>query len=84
MHASVRREVQSKVSGRGSDAYRLPPQAHESSSQDLPYLGQALLRRHQIGRQGIDVGKAAIGLVKTETGWRAHFAAARSRYRVSL
>jgi hypothetical protein len=46
MHASVGREVQSKVSGAGSD-HRLPlAQAHETSSQDLRYLGQALVGRH--------------------------------------
>ena len=59
-------------------------QAHESSSQDLPQLSQALVGRHQIGRQSVGAGKAAIGIVKTETGLCAHLAAARSRYPVSL
>jgi hypothetical protein len=85
MHASAEREVHLKVSARGSDADRLPPaQAHEPSGQDLPYLGQALLGGHQIGRQGIGAGRATIGIVKTETGLRAHLGRARFRYSVSL
>jgi hypothetical protein len=85
MHASGRREVQSKVSGAAGLGRRLPAaQAHETSSQDLRDLPQALFGSHQIGRQRIAARKAAIKIVVSTAGLCAHLAAARSRYSVSV
>ena len=65
-------------------AHRLPPaQAHESSSQDLRELGQALVGRHQIGRQGVGAGMAVVEIVDAGTGLRTHLSA-RPRYPVSF
>jgi hypothetical protein len=85
MHASLRRQVQSEVSGPGSDAHRLPSaQTHESSSQDLPQLSQALVGRHQIGRDGVGAGKAGIEFVASTVAVSAHSAAARSLFGLAL
>jgi hypothetical protein len=85
MHASLRREVQSKLSGRGGIAHRsLSAQAQEPGGQDLSDLGQALLGAQQIGRYGVGACKAVIEFVASNVAVRAHPAAARSRYSVSL
>jgi hypothetical protein len=75
MHASLRREVQSKVSGPGS-ADRLPPaQADQARRQDLSQLGQALLGGHEIRVQRIATRKAVIETAGTDAGLLVHPAA---------
>jgi hypothetical protein len=60
------------------------PQAHESGSQNLRDLAQALVGGHQIGRQRIAAREAVIKIVVSTAGLRAHPAVARSRYSVSV
>jgi hypothetical protein len=75
MHASLRREVQSKVSGAGTAVRWSPAQADQTRHQDLSYLGQALLGGHEIRVDGIATRKAVIETARTDPGLLVHPAA---------
>jgi hypothetical protein len=75
MHASLRREVQSKVSGTSSADRLSPAQADQPGRQDLSHLGQALLGGHEIRAQRIATRKAVIETAGTDAALPVHPAA---------
>ena len=64
MTASAGRQVQSLLLQKA--------QASQPCSQKVSDFGQALLGSHQVGRQGVGAGKAAIEIVGAGTGVCAH------------
>ena len=64
MTAAAGRQVQSLLLQKA--------QASETCSQKVSDFGQALLGSHQVGRQGVGAGKAAIEIVGAGTGVCAH------------
>jgi hypothetical protein len=75
MHASLRREVHSKVSGAGRARRSPAAQALETGSQDPCHLGEAFLGGHEIRAQRIATRKAVIETTGTDTGLPVHPAA---------
>lgn len=77
MHASVGGEVQSNPVS-SVLAAQLSAGAQDAGSQDLGDLVETLSGGHEIRRQGVGAGQAAVGIVASIAGLHAH-AAARSR-----